>query len=197
MHPFQEFHRDPGAWWQRRIERRANPDDFAVQLSTSERNDAHFALAELEALGVVRHVITQNVDNLHRRAGQQSITEIHGNPRWMRRVDCHTRWPDDAFDVNAEDLPPRCSEPGCDGVVKGDGVMFGEPIPPDAIERCYAETAVADLFLLIGTSAFVPLVEIDPEPTAFSDLATVALRGAAGEVLPLPLRGVRERIAAS
>lgn len=209
LNQFEQFHRDPKTWWLRRLEQRANPDAFAVSLSASEPNDAHYALAELEGLGIVAHVITQNVDNLHRRAGQQSITEIHGNMRWMRCMDCHTRWPEDEVDVSLEDLPPRCPEPGCDGIVKGDGVMFGEPIPSDALERCYAETAVADLFLLIGTSAVVypaamfpqlahqrgaQLIEIDPEPTALSDLATLTLRGPAGEVLPLLLRAVRERL---
>ncbi len=87
--------------------------------------------------------------------------------------------------------------------------MFGEPIPPDALERCFAETALADLFLLVGTSAVVypaahfpqlanqrgvPLIEVDPEPTALSELATVALRGPAGEVLPLLLQAARTRI---
>ncbi|MGE0229119.1 MAG: NAD-dependent deacetylase [Dehalococcoidia bacterium] len=209
LNQFEEFRRDPKAWWVRRLDQRARPDEFALSLRASEPNDAHYALAELEALGVLHHVITQNVDNLHRRAGQQSITEIHGNMRWMRCTDCQTRWPEDDVDVNLEELPPRCPEPGCAGIVKGDGVMFGEPIPPDALERCYAETAMADAFLLAGTSAVVypaamfpqlayqrgaRLIEVDPEPTALSELATVTLRGPAGEMLPLLLRAVRERI---
>jgi NAD-dependent deacetylase len=210
MNQYQEFHRDPKTWWLRRLEQRANPDDFAVSLRASEPNDGHYALAELESLGFVKHVITQNVDNLHRRAGQQSITEIHGNTHWMRCVGCHTRWPEDEVDIDLEDLPPRCPDPKCGGVIKGDGVMFGEPIPPDALDRCFAETNLADLFLLVGTSAVVypaahfpqlayqrgvSLIEIDPQPTALSELAAVALRGPAGEVLPLLLRSLRERIA--
>lgn len=209
MNQFQQFRADPKTWWLRRLEQRANPDDFATSLRASEPNDAHYALSELETLGLVRHVITQNVDNLHRRAGQQSLTEIHGNTQWMRCVDCHTRWPEDEVDVNLEDLPPRCPVPRCGGVIKGDGVMFGEPIPPDALDRCFAETALADLFLLVGSSAVVypaahfpqlahqrgvPLIEVDPEPTALSELAAVALRGPAGEVLPLLLQAARTRI---
>lgn len=209
MNQYQEFNRDPKSWWLRRLDQRANPDDFAVSLRSSEPNDGHYALAELETLGLVKHVITQNVDNLHRRAGQQSITEIHGNTQWMRCMDCHTRWPEDEVDVNLEDLPPRCPDLKCGGIIKSDGVMFGEPIPPDALERGFAETNVADLFLLVGTSAVVypaahfpqlayqrgvPLIEIDPEPTALSDLTTVALRGPAGEMLPLLLRAVRVRL---
>lgn len=206
MRQYQEFRADPKTWWLRRLEQRANPDDFAQSLRSSEPNDAHYALAELEALGLVAHVITQNVDNLHRRAGQRAITEIHGNTQWMRCADCHTRWPEDEVVVNIEDLPPRCPDQKCGGVIKGDGVMFGEPIPPLALEECFAQTERAELFLLVGTSAVVypaahfpqlaaqrgvPLIEIDPEPTALSELATVALRGPAGEVLPLLLRAAR------
>jgi NAD-dependent deacetylase len=212
LNQFQQFHHDPKAWWLQRLEQRANPDDFAQSLRASEPNDGHYALAELEKLGSVTHVITQNVDNLHRRAGQQSITEIHGNTRWMRCVECHTRWPEDEMEINLEDLPPRCPQPDCGGIIKGDGVMFGEPIPPDALERCFAETNQADLFMLVGTSAVVypaahfpqlayqrgvPLIEIDPEPTALSDLASIVLRASAGEALPLLLQAVRARFGQS
>ena len=83
--------------------------------------------------------------------------------------------------------------------MKGDGVMFGEPIPPYALRRCAEETELADVFLIIGTTATVypaamypqlavqrgvPLIEIDPEPTALTQDATVVLRGRAGDILP-------------
>jgi NAD-dependent deacetylase len=198
MNQFETFSQDPKRWWERRLEQQSN-NDFGARIRSAEPNDAHFALARLESAGIVKHVITQNVDNLHRRAGQLSLTEIHGNSRWMRCVECNHRWPADEFAIDVESLPPRCSERGCDGIVKGDGVMFGEPIPPDALERCYAETARCDLFLLVGTSAVVypaaafpqmaarrgvPLIEVDPELTALSEVVDVALRGPAGEVLP-------------
>lgn len=206
LNQYQTFRQDPKRWWERRLEQQAQPDEFATMLRAAEPNDAHFALAGLEACGAVAHVITQNVDNLHRRAGQRALTEIHGNTRFMRCTDCHTRWPEGEVAINIEDLPPRCPERGCGGIVKGDGVMFGEPIPPDALERCYAETLACDLFLIAGTSAVVypaahfpqlavqhgaPLIEVDPEPTALSELATVTLRGPAGELLPRLLRAVR------
>jgi NAD-dependent deacetylase len=206
LNQYQGFVADPRRWWQRRLEQQAAPDEFAVLLRAAEPNDAHYALAALEACGVVAHLITQNVDNLHRRAGQQSLTEIHGNTRFLRCADCHTRWPEADLPIDLEDLPPRCPQPGCGGIVKGDGVMFGEPIPPDALERCYAETLRCDLFLIAGTSAVVypaahfpqlavqhgaPLIEVDPEPTALSALATVTLRGPAGDLLPRLLAAVR------
>jgi NAD-dependent deacetylase len=198
LNQFQTFSEDPRRWWQRRLEQQAS-NDFGARVRAAEPNEAHYALVRLEFAGVVKHVITQNVDNLHRRAGQQSLTEIHGNSRWLRCIECNHRWPTEEFAVAVEALPPRCTERGCNGIVKGDGVMFGEPIPPDALSHCYAETERADLFLLVGTSAVVypaamfpqmaarrgvPLIEVDPELTALSEIVDVALRGPAGEVLP-------------
>ena len=153
-------------------------------------------------------MITPNVDDLHRRAGTQSLTEIHGNTHWMRCIGCQARWAREDFPIDRDQLPPRCLEPGCDAVVKGDGVMFGEPIPPEALERCAAETRRADVFMIVGTTALVypaaeypqravrrgvPLSAVDPDPTALSDLATVVLRGPAGEILPELAEAVRTR----
>ena len=208
MNGFQLFSADPKGWWQDRVERAARPDEFRDALDAAAPNAGHLALAELERIGAVQHVITQNVDDLHRRAGTQSLSEIHGNTHWMRCVGCHARWSRETYVVDPEQLPPRCLEPGCDAVVKGDGVMFGEPIPPYALERCAAETRRADLFMIIGTTAQVypaaeypqlavrrgvPLIEIDPDPTALTDLATVVLRGPAGELLPRLAEAVRGR----
>lgn len=208
LNQYETFQHDTRRWWERRLEQQAS-NDFAARLRAAEPNDAHYALVRLEAAGRVAHVITQNVDNLHRRAGQRSLTEIHGNSRYVRCIECSTRWPADDFIVNIETLPPRCTEPGCGGVVKGDGVMFGEPIPRDALARCYAETESADCFLLVGTSAVVypaamfpqlaarrgvPLIEVDPELTALTEIVDIALRGPAGEVLPLLAATVLARV---
>ena len=89
------------------------------------------------------------------RAGTYSLTEIHGNMHWMLCVGCHARWSPETYVVDPEQLPPRCLEPGWDAMVEDDGVMFGEPIPPYALERCAAETRLADLFMIIGTTAQV------------------------------------------
>ncbi len=199
LNQYQTFEQDPRRWWEHRIEQQSDPDALASRFRDSEPNDAHYALVRLEAAGAISHVITQNVDNLHRRAGQQSLTEIHGNTRWLRCVDCGSRWPVEEFPVDLEALPPRCTRRGCEGIVKGDGVMFGEPIPADALARCEMESRLADCFLLVGTSAVVypaaafpqmaarrgvPLIEVDPEQTVLSDIVEYALRGPAGEVLP-------------
>jgi NAD-dependent deacetylase len=215
MNGFQLFLEDSAGWWRQRLERRraeqADPTSFARAVEQAQPNAAHHALAELERIGVVRHLITQNVDDLHRRAGQQEITEIHGNRHWMRCLDCGMRWPAREFPVEAGELPPHCAQPGCDGVVKDDTVMFGEPIPAAALARCDAETRRADCFLVVGTSAVVmpaagfpllawqrgvPLVEVNPEPTPLSEYAEVSCRGPAGELLPELAAALRLRLGA-
>ena len=208
MNQYDGFRTDPKRWWERRLEAAAGGDQFGAAVGAAEPNAGHYALVELERLGAVRHVITQNVDDLHRRAGQQSLTEIHGNRLWLRCVVCQARWAADAFTIDPDRLPPRCARVGCDGAVKGDTVMFGEPIPPSALQRCAEETARADLFMCIGTSAVVypaaqypieaaqrgvPLIEVNPEPTPLSRLATEVLRGASGEALPRLAEAVRVR----
>lgn len=208
LNQFDTFLASPETWWARRLAEDAAPDEFAAALAAAEPNPGHLALADLEATGTLRHLITQNVDDLHRRAGHQSITEIHGNLYWMRCLDCHARWPREEVVIDTDRLPPRCPEPGCHGIVKTDGVMFGEPIPPEALRRSDAETRACDLFLVIGTSAVVfpaaqypimaarrgvPLVEINPEDTPLTDLATLVLRGPAGTVLPALAAAVTAR----
>ena len=208
LNQYDTFRDDPRRWWERRLEQQASGDEFATALEAARPNPGHVALAEFEADGVVGHVISQNIDDLHRRAGQRSLTEIHGNRYWMRCVRCEARWPREEFPVDANDLPPRCASPGCDGIVKGDTVMFGEPIPPSALARSAEATAQADLFMVVGTSAVVypaaqypvlaaqrglPLIEVNPEPTPLSPLASVVLRGPSGVALPQLLEAVRAR----
>jgi NAD-dependent deacetylase len=206
LNQFETFASDPQRWWERRLEEGRN-DAFSQSIEASQPNPGHVALAELEQLGVVGHLITQNIDDLHRRAGQTSITEIHGNRYWLRCMTCETRWPREEFIIEADALPPTCTQ--CGGVVKSDTVMFGEPIPPTALRRCTEETAIADCFLTIGTSAVVypaaqfpvdalrrgvPLIEINPEPTPLTEMATAVIPGPSGEVLPSIVEQLRDRL---
>jgi NAD-dependent deacetylase len=203
MNGFQLFLEDPAGWWRQRLKQRRtvqlDPTSFARAVDEAQPNAAHHALAELEQMGCVRHLITQNVDDLHRRAGQKEITEIHGNRLWLRCLDCGMRWTAREFLVDEEELPPHCAQTGCNGVVKDDTVMFGEPIPAEALARCEAETRRADCFLIVGTSAVVmpaagfpllawqrrvPLIEVNAEPTPLTEYSEVSCRGAAGELLP-------------
>ncbi len=208
LNQFETFASDPRRWWERRLAESADSatGGFAAAIDAAQPNAGHVALAELEAMGRVAHLITQNIDDLHRRAGQTSITEIHGNRHWMRCMHCGARWPKAEFVVDADDLPPRCASPGCQGIVKSDTVMFGEPIPGEALLRCAEETRQADCFMTIGTSAVVypaaqypldavrrgvPLIEVNPEETPLSPFADVVVRAPSGEALPRLVQAVR------
>ncbi|MEX2228576.1 MAG: Sir2 family NAD-dependent protein deacetylase [Dehalococcoidia bacterium] len=208
LNQYETFARDPRRWWERRLEEAQQPSEFGGALEAAQPNPGHVALAALEAMGVLGHLITQNIDDLHRRAGQRSLTEIHGNRHWMRCTACSARWPREQVHIDAADLPPRCLEGGCDGIVKSDTVMFGEPIPFGALLACERETDRADCFLTIGTSAVVypaaqypvdawrrgvALIEINPEETPLSEIATVVVRGPSGAALPRIVEAVRAR----
>lgn len=202
MDGYRRFFDDPAAHWRTMLERRSSDDEFIRALNAAVPNDGHFALAELERLGVLRHTITQNVDNLHAEAGSVSVTEIHGNRTKVRCIECGRRQP--FADIDTRVLPPRC--PDCRSIMKSDTVMFGEPIPRDALERCQEEARRADCVLIAGTSATVvpaalypeyvlnaggSLVEVNTEPTPFTPRCAAVLRGPSGVLLPQLVERVR------
>ncbi len=195
MMGYQAFIDDPKGWWERRQQPGPGMAELAEALAIARPNPGHVAMAELERHGYLKHTITQNIDNLHYEAGSRAVTEIHGNRHKLRCLHCNERYWAEGFDMTT--LPPRC--PQCDGLVKGDTVMFGEPIPADALARCAAEAAAADCVIVAGTSAVVYpaaefpirvvrrggiLIEVNPDDTPLSELAAVVLRGPSGEVLP-------------
>jgi NAD-dependent deacetylase len=208
MNGYQRFLADPKKAWEERLNPQGPMRELWVTLESAQPNPGHLALVELERLGVLRCTITQNVDNLHRRAGSQALAEIHGNAFWIRCIGCVRRWPRDA--VAIRELPPLCPE--CGSLLKSDTVSFGEPIPPDVLARSNAEAERADCMLLVGTSATVypaaglpievrrrggSLVEVNPHETELSDFCAVVLRGPAAEVLPELTRRVRRLLGSS
>ncbi|KAL8434171.1 hypothetical protein ACSSS7_003353 [Eimeria intestinalis] len=121
-----------------------------------EPNRAHVALANLEALGIVKAVITQNVDNLHQDAGSQRVIEYHGNLMNASCYRCGAKMQltkqmarDPSF---RKKLPPKCT---CGGYFKPDAILFGEGIPSKAIREANKEADLCDLMLVVGTSATV------------------------------------------
>ena len=195
MNGYQRFLADPARWWQETLQKRADFDELRDSIDAAAPNPGHVAMAELERLGLLKHIITQNIDNLHQAAGSTAITEIHGNRFKLRCLRCNARHQADAIPL--EELPPRC--PVCNGIVKSDTVMFGEPIPVDALEACHLHSELADCILLVGTSAQVypaaefplivkrrggVLIEVNPMETAATDVCDVVVRAPAGEALP-------------
>jgi NAD-dependent deacetylase len=195
MDGYQKFLADPKGHWEQRLKRDNTMSDFSRTIEQAQPNPAHYALAELEELGLMRYLITQNVDNLHRVAGTKNIAEIHGNHHKLRCIQCNARY--EKEEIPLETLPPPC--PRCGGIIKSDGVSFGEPIPQDILRICIEETGKCDCMLSVGTSAVVypaagfpqqvkrgggTLIEVDLYETALTPISDVSLRGKAGEIMP-------------
>ena len=203
LRDYERFQQDPKQWWELRISRTSQFQEMADALNNAIPNEGHFALTDLEQMGRLHHIITQNIDNLHQMAGSQAITEIHGNRTKLHCIECSARWPLDEFAM--DELPPHC--PHCGGIVKGDTVMFGEPIPRDALDECIAQSRMCDCMLLIGTSAVVypaagfpvdvrmsggGLIEVNPNETPLTEISDIVLRAPAGQALPKVVERIRE-----
>ncbi len=169
-----------------------------------EPNAAHRALADLEATAGDFTLITQNVDNLHHRAGSQNVLELHGNLTRSYCIECERPATDADLAPLAEKRQALC--PGCEGLLRPDVVWFGEMLPEGAVEKAHAAAERADVFLSIGTSAVVypaaqvPLVareagayvaEVNPEPSAIAAYLDETVVGKAGAVLPALVEAVR------
>jgi len=167
-------------------------------------NPGHTAVVRLERLYPGFAVITQNIDNLHRRAGSLTVYELHGNIERNYCAQCGEPYQLGAGEP--ADRLPRCT--ACGGAVRPDVIWFGEILPEDEWKGAVAAARSSDLFLSVGTSAVVYpaaslpvmarragayLVEINPEPTPLTEVADEFLAGRAGEILPL-LAEVAERL---
>lgn len=160
-----------------------------------EPNAGHYALAELEQLGFVREVITQNIDNLHHRAGSTTVWEYHGNSRELLCLSCGAKYP--AQHALEARIPPRCD---CGGLLKPDFIFFGEEIPAQAARESERAAGECDLMLVIGTTGevypagFIPhvaresgarIVEINPEPSSYTESITnIFVREKSATALP-------------
>lgn len=124
-------------------------------LAGVEPNPAHLAVAELERRGIVKAVITQNIDRLHGRAGSREVIEVHGSLDRGECLRCQISISADELIARAdaaEDGVPRCA---CGFQMKSGVVLFGEPLPAAAIEAAYDHAQRADLMLVIGSSLLV------------------------------------------
>jgi NAD-dependent deacetylase len=161
-------------------------------------NDAHRAVAAWEDYADVR-VVTQNVDNLHERAGSRQVYHVHGSLFEFHCDRCGSAYLEEAPSmpepVEALD-PPHCV---CGGLIRPDVVWFGEALPDAAWQHSVDAVVGADVVVVVGTSSVVypaaglpelaiargiPVIEVNPEPTPLSSSATVSLRENAGAALP-------------
>ena len=206
---YQVYIQDPTEWWENRLRDEKHPGnpthELRIAADNARPNPGHQALAELELIGFLKHIITQNVDNLHHQAGSINVAEIHGNRTKFRCLGCGLRLPRGEFTL--VEIPPRCPE--CGGLVKIDSVMFGEQIPADVMATCIEQVKKCDCLLMIGTSGTVrpasglpqiakdrgsTLIEINPYQTSLTAAAHLVLRGSSGEILPLVVRAVKEAL---
>jgi NAD-dependent deacetylase len=176
---------DPDRFWSFYSERFAS-------LRDKQPNEAHLAVAELERRRLVRGVITQNVDRLHRLAGSQNVVEVHGSIEWSVCLECGARQSlERVIEMMAgADGAPEC--PACVAPLKPDVVLFGELLPESAMAAAHQLASEADLMLCIGSSlevypvAGLPaltkgngggLVLITQGPTPYDSDAEVKLSG--------------------
>ena len=138
----ETFSADPSKYWTIRGDFIRNYDDF-------QPNPGHRALAELEKLGYLRSVITQNIDGLHTKAGNKRVIEIHGS---LRETSCLRCGKEYTAPHVPDGLPPYCS---CGGVLKPNTVLFGESLSQDVLNEACSEAQASKVMLVIGTSAVV------------------------------------------
>ena len=146
---YSNFVRNPEGFW--RLWLKVRREAF---LTDAQPNPGHLALARLEQMGLLKCVITQNVDGLHQKAGSKNVIEFHGNLRYAKCLSCGSKVELEEAVRRAElgELPPKC---GCGGILKPDAVLFEEQIPQDALSAALRHVLRCDLMLIVGTSAVV------------------------------------------
>jgi NAD-dependent deacetylase len=169
------------------------------RLRDAEPNAGHLALARLQTAGHVSHVITQNIDGLHQKAGSdpERTIELHGTAHRVRCLDCGTTWPAEEIQARLVREPyPLCER--CGGMLRSATVLFGEALPDEPLRRAVAAAHACDMMLVVGSSLVVqPAARIpelaaaagarfaivNNEPTPLDDLADVVVHAGAGAVL--------------
>ncbi|MCX6152140.1 MAG: NAD-dependent deacylase [Ignavibacteriales bacterium] len=171
-------------------------------IHNSKPNPAHLAIVECEKYFKEVVVVTQNVDNLHYRAGSKTVHELHGNIERNYCIDCKTFYnsPDFANEGDA----PRCK---CGGLIRPDIVWFGEFLPQDAFTASETAAEKCDICFVVGTSAVVYpaaqipqiarkfgayLIEINLDETELTYLVDYSFKGKAGDILPELLEEVKK-----
>jgi NAD-dependent deacetylase len=200
---YDQFKANPEGYWKERLDPQGSVSRlFSILgvMGEAQPNPGHYALAELEKMGIMQCVVTQNVDGLHQKAGSKKVIEYHGGINKFRCIACNRRFAKEELNLEKikmeGKLPPYCQ---CGGVIKDDGVFFGEPIPSDVMQGSQREARKCDLMLIAGTSAVVYpfaslpemanpatiIIEINAEPTPLTGrISDYLIQGKTGEILP-------------
>jgi NAD-dependent deacetylase len=183
------FMQNPSYYWQFFKEER-----YPI-IKSARPNQAHHALVKLEKQDTLFRVITQNIDGLHQEAGQSRVIELHGNTRRIRCLDCSKIYPmEEIFQRLDKEPVPLCS---CGGRLKPDVVMFGEGLPPRALNDAWEAARYCDTFMVAGSSLVVnpaaqipvlarqngaSLVIINIDPTPLDGIADLVIHSPVSEV---------------
>ncbi len=208
---YDVFLQDPARYWELRMEQNRLYGD----VEAAPPNPGHYALAELEQMGIVKCLITQNIDGLHAKAGSRHLLEYHGSLFKLRCPSCGSRYRKDAYPLDDlmknRDLPPRCRK--CNGALKFDVVHFNESIPEDVTAESMEQAARCDAMLVCGTSAVVypfamlpriagrssgngpaVIIEINAVATVLTSegVSDYIIAGKTSQVLPAIVRRIKE-----
>jgi NAD-dependent deacetylase len=178
-----------------------------------EPNDAHYAILELEKLGKLDRIITQNVDNLHRLAGNSpdKILELHGNMKRVKCLNCDNKYPiEDILSATQILKEPQCSH--CNGILKPDVILFGESLDRSIVDQATSHSRNCDLFIVVGSSlvvypaAYMPvyalesgatLVIINIGETPLDSEADLTIQAKAGITMSAIVKKVKNRLSNS
>jgi NAD-dependent deacetylase len=209
---YARFQADPKEYWKESL----SGASLLGNLTSALPNPGHYALTELEDMGLLKCIITQNIDNLHQKSGTKKVLDYHGNISLLRCFSCDTRYDRKEYDLErllVEDrLPPLCKK--CNGVLKSDVVHFHEAIPSDVARESQMEAERCDLMLICGTSAVVypfaylpriarqkswggktAIIEVNAEPTPLTEegISDFLIQGKTGTILPKLVEEIKKK----
>ncbi len=160
-------------------------------------NAAHYFLVKMEREDKLSHVITQNIDGLHQKAGQSNVIELHGNTREIVCMDCNKIFSmDEVYKLLEHEFPPKCSS--CRGLLRPNTIFFGESLPQNKLNEAMQLALKCDLFLVLGSSLVVSpaaqipkiakdagaaLVIINVDKTPLDDLSNLVIHDKVSKVL--------------
>ncbi len=141
------FRRDPSYFY-------LKSRDFIYNLDEKTPAIVHSELARLERLGILKGIITQNIDLLHQKAGSRKVVELHGTPSVHHCLSCGKKWDFSEIAILVRDrIVPRCDS--CGGTIKPDVTFFGEMLPAGALEEGFRLASESDLMLVLGSTLLV------------------------------------------
>jgi len=193
----EAFNKMPGKVWEMIF-------DMIDLTAKADPNPGHRAMAELEAMGLLKSIITQNIDNLHQKGGSKNVIEYHGNSSRLVCLRCGSDFGIEEYRIFEREIP-NCKN--CQRILKPSVIFFGEMIPQKALFESQFLADSADAVLVVGTSAIVypaagipetakengaVIIEVNIEETVLSGGVTdIFIQGSSGIILPDLLEAVK------